>query len=193
MPEDLDKEYKDELINFYHEFNTNRIDYNTRKWETVKFFSSLHIALITATVAISTIIYKNGSINPDPKPLLYFLPISAIIVLCLGWRNLKHESELLFEQEASMFKIEKYLGLHNNEIPEYKRWLPGDPYLIPQKHRDIFQGAKSLEKKDLKSITTKDWVKARLQEHGFLKSRMKGVFLVEIFIAILLIVIIYRL
>lgn len=174
MPEDLEKEYRDKLINFYHEFNSNRIDYNTRKWETVKFFTSLYTALITATVAIST------NINPDSKSLLYILPISAIIVSYFGGKNLERESELLFKQEVSMFKIEKYLGLHD-EIPEDKRLFRCDPYLIPQKHRDT-----------LNSVTADNWVNVKMQEHKFLKI-MKGVFRVEIVIAVALIALIYHL
>ena len=185
---DLSRIDKDYLLKLYHEFNSSRIDYNTRKWETVKFFTSAHTALITATVAIATFMIEYGSIDTHTKLLLSILPISAIIIAILGYESLKRESKLLFEQEASMFKIEKYLGLHN-EISEDKRWLPADPYLVPPKHRDIFYRTRCLINKDRKSITFEEWLNDRMRGHKFL-GIMGVVFLVELGIALALVVII---
>ncbi len=181
MPEE------DKLLKLYHEFNSNRIDYNTRKWETVKFFTSLNAAFITATIAIATFIYKNGSINFHTKLFLSVMPVGVIIVSILGLKNLKRESKLLFEQEASMFKIEKYLDLHN-EIPIEKRWLKGDPYLVPTKHHRVSYGTGLQE---IDPNTLEDWVNARLHKHGFLTSIMTGMFEVEIGIALALLGIIF--
>ena len=47
---ELDSKTENILLELYKEFNKNRIDYNVRKWESVKFFESIFSALIVATI-----------------------------------------------------------------------------------------------------------------------------------------------
>jgi hypothetical protein len=121
----------DILLHLYHEFNCNRIDYNKIKWNTVKTFTSLNGLFITGIAGI--FIYKREVLNQTTKLFPLFLALAVIVISILGSVNLKREARLLWEQEASMFKIEKYLGLHE-QIPSEKRWLTGDPYLVPSRN-----------------------------------------------------------
>jgi hypothetical protein len=65
---------KDRLIQLYHEFNCNRIDYNTIKWRTVQFFTTLNSAILTASVAL--IAYKGTNHEFHTKVLLALLPFN---------------------------------------------------------------------------------------------------------------------
>jgi hypothetical protein len=182
---------EDTLLNFYNEFNSNRKSYDQMKWDTIRLYTSLNTLFITATVAILTYKYDNVNISTNTKFVLSlsFLPISVIIISFIGIGSAYRESILLFEQEASMFKIEKYLGLHD-QIPDEKCWLKGDPYFVPQKNRNIYHRTQNLIQIDPNLITLNDWIKARMLRHNFLLATF-GVYLVEIGVSIALLAMIW--
>ena len=94
------------LLELFKEFNKNRIDYNIRKWETIKFFESIFTALIVASIGgIITAVKLDVINNVLVLTGLLLLPICSCIALYFGIRNLNRESRLLFIEEASMFKI----------------------------------------------------------------------------------------
>jgi hypothetical protein len=175
---DFDEEI---LLQLYKEFNTSRIDYNTIKWRTVRFFTSLNIALLTATISI--LAFKNGGtgINNYPNYLLLLLPFSVIGISVLGIINLERESKLLWENEASMFKIEKYLGFHDYQIPEAKRWLKNDSCFVSQ------ENAKFKYQSTCNSY--KEWINYRWEKDNF-KKIMNLAFFLEILVSGLLSIII---
>ena len=94
------------MLELFKEFNKNRIDYNIRKWETIKFFESIFTALIVASIGgIITAVKLDVINNVLVLTGLLLLPICSCIALYFGIRNLNRESRLLFIEEASMFKI----------------------------------------------------------------------------------------
>jgi hypothetical protein len=118
----------EDLIGLYREFNCSRMDYNTIKWRTVRFFTSLNGTTLTASIAF--LVYKGTELDIYTRFLLIPLPLSVIGISYLAMRNLERESRLLWKQEASMFKIEKYLGFHDT-IPQDKRLFEEDMSLVP--------------------------------------------------------------
>jgi len=78
-------------------------------------------------------VYKGTNQDLPTKFLFSLLPASVIAISFLAIWNLKRESKLLWEQEASMFKIEKYLGFHD-QIPKNKCLLEEDRYFVPPKN-----------------------------------------------------------
>lgn len=184
---------EDTLMTLYHEFNTSRIDYNTVKWRTVQFITYLNGTFLTATVAL--LAYKNGNLNLYTKIILSILPLSVIVISYLGVLNFKHNSRLLWEQEASMFKIEKYLGFHS-KILENKRWLKGDPYFVPLRNYDTVYRTCNLNEKTEFSIrrewdNIEQWLNFRWQTHKF-RSFANWVFYIEAFVAIALVCVLFN-
>lgn len=179
---------KDILLPLYQVFSANRIDYNTIKWRNVQFFTYLNATFISVTVGLLT--YKNGNLDYYTKWLLAILPFSVLFISFLGCYNLKRESKLLWEQEASMFRIEKYLGVHEEITQKEKCWLMDDPYFVPKRNRNNLYEIHALKrnsgKKDLE-----DWLKYRWKKHRF-GSIMIGVFLVQIVVAVALIYILIK-
>jgi len=119
------------LIELYHEFNLSRMDYNTIKWRTIKFFTSLNGTIITASITL--LVYKGVEIDLYTRFLLVPLPCSVFILSYLAMKNLKRESRLLWEQEASMLKIEKYLDFHVT-VSQDKCLFFNDNHLVPPKN-----------------------------------------------------------
>jgi hypothetical protein len=170
--------------------NTNRIDYNVRKWETVKFFQTLVSAAIAATVAALLAVFSRSG-SPDPGTMLRIglaaLPGIAAVASVLAILNTVRESRLLFLEELQMFKLAKLLGL-DIPIPEDRRWLSGDLYLLPRKWRDTCYGAGRREPpKDAET-----WLEARTRGHGFL-GLFSALFLVEMAVSVLLFVLCFLL
>lgn len=185
MENNITKKQEKYLLELFKEFNKNRIDYNNRKWETVKFFESIFTGLIVATVAgfISAVHFQ---VIDDMLVFggLLLLPICSIVALLYGMSNLKRESKHLFEEEASMIKILKFLSLPQ-EIPEGKRWIPGDKFLLPPKYTDYEYGLDK-DKIKQKKLDFNGWVRSRTEEHEWLRI-FSSLFWVEIVISGLLI------
>lgn len=87
------------------------------------------------TTAVQSVLSHKLNLDVYSKRLFVLLPVSVIVISYLAMKNLRRESRLLWEQEASMFKIEKCLGFHV-QIPKDKRWLEEDSYLVPLKNYD---------------------------------------------------------
>jgi hypothetical protein len=180
VPDDAGNRFM-ELLNLH---NTNRIDYNVRKWETVKFFQTLVSALIGAAVAaLLAVFVRSGS--PDPGILMRIglaaLPGIAAVASFLAILNTLRESRLLFLEELQMFKLAKLLGL-DIPIPEDRRWLSCDSDLLPRKWRDPCYGTGRREPpRDAEA-----WLRARTGRHGFL-GLISTLFLVEIAVSLFLV------
>ncbi len=122
----------DNYWNLLELHNKNRIDYNDRKWETIKFFHGAFAVLTTASLAAAV-----AARDHTVLPLLFIsaLLILGVLTATLGAKNLRRESKLLFVEEYQMFKLARILGL-DREIAEGERWLPGDGHLLPLKWRE---------------------------------------------------------
>jgi hypothetical protein len=164
--------------------NTNRIDYNVRKWETLKYFQSVILALLGATaVAFSTGIDRGLFCKPLILSIGFFgiviaLPLVATFAAALGIANLRRESELLYIEEAQSFKIAKLLDL-DVSVSANKRWLPSDEHLLTRKWRDWSFGVDSATP----PVDLDTWISLRLKKHLF-KTYSDLLFQCEIFVSV---------
>jgi hypothetical protein len=157
MPE---PQYLMKLIELH---NSNRIDYNTRKWETVKFFESIFTLLMAATVAAVVAGSEEHLFDSFLRRLVVSaLPFCAAIASILGSQNLLRESRLLFLEEYQMFKLARIAGF-DVIVDEAERWLPGDQYLLLDKWRD-----KRYATGGPPPCTVAEWLSARMKGHLFL-------------------------
>ena len=162
--------------------NTNRLDYNNRKWETLKFFQTIITAILTAIVAGIVAMYK----LPEWNALIFRIPIAILTIISFlsalsAMKNLKRESELLYLEEMQMFKVTKLLGL-DITLELKDRWLSGDEFLLLDKWRLNDFGTKKIT-----PTNTTEWLKARISRHRFLRI-FNLLFMVELSISILLLV-----
>jgi hypothetical protein len=181
---------RNEYLKLLELHNTNRIDYNVRKWETLKFFQSIILAFIGGTIIAITTgleheLFSKPTILSFPFTAAVFtLPIIAFAASLLAISNLNRESALLFAEEAECFKLAKFLELEpDNELPEGRRWIPGDTHLLMPKWRSWQHG---ICKPD-PEINFDQWVEARTKSHSF-RRNSKILFLLEGLIAIALLV-----
>jgi len=164
---DLDKRLWDLLV--LH--NLNRIDYNNRKWETVKFFQTIISALLAASLAaIYAMIGK--SIPTAIYNCIVIFPIIAAVASILALVNLKRESKLLFLEELQMLKIAKFIGL-DIEVPENKQWIRGDSFLLLSKWRSPAHGT---GRDDFSTV--EEWLSARSNGHRF-NDTFQAIFVVQ--------------
>jgi hypothetical protein len=173
-------EQDQKLIELLKLHNENRIDYNVRKWETLKFFQTIITAILTAIVAGIIAMYK----LPEWNALIFRIPIALLTIISFlsalyARKNLKRESELLYLEELQIFKITKLLGLDITIEPK-DRWLSDDEFLLLEKWRlSNFRTGK------INPTNTKDWLKAKISIHSFL-SLFNLLFIIELTISILL-------
>ena len=135
------KDPRGEYMQLLQIHNNNRIDYNTRKWETVKFFQSIILALLGGTVAaVITVVDKGLFCKSFPAAsalalLIILLPAISALAAHLGRKNLWSESILLAEEEITTFKLAKFLDLNVKIKVKKERWLPNDIHLLMERWR----------------------------------------------------------
>ena len=142
MSTEISDQQRTEYLELLRLLNTNRIDYNTRKWETLKHGQVTVGSLLAAGLAIL------GLYCPFPPSLCYpwilagcFFALAGITAGRTMW-TLRKQSFLLFIDEASLFKVAKFLEL-NRKIPADDRWITppldsgceSDEDLLPPKWR----------------------------------------------------------
>ena len=160
--------------------NSNRIDYNTRKWETVKFFHGAAFLLLTASLAAVVAAARDSKLDhPLVRLFLSALLIIVFVSALYGRRNIERESRLLFIEEYQMFKMAKLLGL-DITLPANERWLPTDEHVLPEKWRKWNYGIASKQTATLEDLAT-----ARVQNHEF-ANLFGDIFIVEAIVAVLL-------
>lgn len=166
--------------------NSNRIDYNHRKWETLKFFQAFYTALMIATVV--------ATVTAADRNLLHHFQVRLVLILLalfggacayVGRINLRRESRLLFLEEAQMFKMAYLLNL-NQYVDKKDRWLVGDEHLLMSKWRNPNHGAKGLPK----NPTLDDWVDRRTRQHYF-ADLFSALFVIGIILSFILAGVIY--
>jgi hypothetical protein len=168
------------LLNMLSLHNTNRIDYNNRKWETIKFFQSINTAIIAgAIVGLYTIAGKGPHLSV--RIAITCLPLLAILSSILAISNLRRESRLLYLEELQMFKIAKLLGL-DIDIRKKYRWLKCDTHLLLDKWRLSTHGTG-----DKAPVTAEEWLDRRTKGHRFAHI-FNWLFLLQIMISAVLIV-----
>lgn len=116
--------------------NGNRIDYNNRKWETIRLSQGAYASLLAAGVA--AVIASNKLGIAGDITVKFFVAAIPILMILLAWwgsDNLRRESKLLIIEEYQTFKLAMLIGL-NVQVPPGKRYLPNDEWLLPKVWRD---------------------------------------------------------
>lgn len=155
------------LLGIYSAQSAARVDYNERKWETVRSASVLTFGLLAGIGAIATIVQENGL-------ALILLGASLWIFgfIISNWTNsnIKRESELQYAVEFSMYQIEKLLGAHG-VVPSTSRWLPTYKYILEKKHIYYKHNA-NIDENELQEDPLSAWVNGRMKNTNanFLKT-----------------------
>jgi hypothetical protein len=161
---------KDVLLGIYSALNAVQLDYNERKWETVRSASLLTLGMLAAVgglVSRSDISHSRFALGVMGLSLMVF----GTAIFRWTRRNIYRESALQYHVEFPMYQIEKLLGVHQ-EIPESLRWLPDSKYIFGEKHLNYeFRAAIDMqnpkEVKEQKESPVNAWVTRRLKYHEF--------------------------
>ena len=175
-----------EWLPLYAEIINERRYYTNKAWETIKFFTTIYTALLSFTILIVMNIYdKNPPIDIYIVIIVISLPVNAMLLSFIGWWNFKRENSRAYETMATLKKVEKLIGLHE-EINEEDRYFKKDKYLLP----NYFVEEKN---EKVKSEDTKyfiDWMfkKETKSEYGTFYSTFTNVFIIYFIIALLLVI-----
>ena len=158
---------KDTLLSIYSTLNSTQLDYNERKWETLRIASTLSVGILAAIggLVASNIIEDGLMIGC----LGVFLMIIGLFIYRWLIGNIEREASLQYFTEFSMYQIEKLLGLHK-EIPEKFRWFPHSGFMFDKKHVDYqYKADIDLRDKELEIDPIQVWVKGRIKNHELIK------------------------
>ncbi len=183
---------RDALLAAYSALNDVQLDYNERKWETVRTTATLALGILAAVgglaaavgsvaagVLTSIAVAEIRDLTAVQELILGIQPcvgglvllLLAVILVVAGYflrnwtnQNIARESRLQYYTEFPMYQIEKLLGLHQ-QVPAGVRWYEASPYIFDRKHRDSSYRSTipPVEQKD--PMTT--WVEGRLGQHQF--------------------------
>ena len=78
--------------------NTNRIDYNDRKWGTIQFFQTLITALLVLAATLALYSFKDGDYSWYVIFITILLLVAAMIAAWYAPKNLARESKLVFKE-----------------------------------------------------------------------------------------------
>jgi hypothetical protein len=157
---------KEVLLGIYSALNAVQLDYNERKWETVRTASLLTLGLLAGVGGIVASDLANSRLVIGGLGVFLLLIGTAIVM----WtrHNMNRESSLQYHVEFPMYQIEKLLGVHE-EVPESLRWFPSSRYIFGQKHLSYqFRADIDLQDKELTSDPENVWVRGRLKQHTFI-------------------------
>ena len=126
--EKLNKDYVRDLFSVIHDRERHIVE---RMSESQKYFTTLYSTLITATIALATWFYQSQ--NTNPPRLLAAIPLTAVLLLIIGFLDFHKHRRADLQAVATLAKIERYLGLHST-VEETKRCFPEDSYLIPPEY-----------------------------------------------------------
>jgi len=117
------------LLTVYKVLSDARIDYNVRKWDTIRTAALFELGVLAAAGGL-----LSRRSAPDE---VYF--VAAGVLLATSWilwlwvrNSVTREAGLQYTVEFSMYQIEKLLGLHRKLHPD-QRWLPDYEYLFGEK------------------------------------------------------------
>jgi hypothetical protein len=152
------------LTAIYTALNAVQLDYNERKWGTVRASSTLTLGVLAAI---------GGLAASDAASDKWVLRLLAVTLVALGsaifwWarRNILRESALQYHAQFPMYQIEKLLGVHE-KIPDNLRWLPNAEYIFGPKHLSYKFRSEIVGLKE-SDDPINDWVDGRLKHHMFI-------------------------
>lgn len=179
----------DKWLKLYELLVNDRNFFSDKAWETLKFFTTIYLAILSITIGL--VINLNDTTNEyEYDFIIVLLPIIAIAISLIGQLNFMRENTRVYETIASLKKLEKLLGFHE-EIKEEDRIFKKDKYVLPNYFIEMN------ENKKIKSEDTKyfiDWMIERKPKFGYGKfySILNYIFVIYILIAfVLFFIIIY--
>jgi hypothetical protein len=122
------------FLELYKEMHNTIRETSKREWETVKFYTTIFLALLAATATL--IVYSKSISSIIPKIFILILPSYMLIISIIGLRNYKRECRRIWERMASIAKIEEKLSFR---IPRDKNCevFKDDKFYIPKDHIEI--------------------------------------------------------
>src|SRR5260221_7345897 len=108
-------EKRSEYMKLLEIHNLNRVDYNTRKWETLKYFQSIVLAFLGGTIVAFTagidkgLFCKSVFLSVGFAGVLSVLPIVASVAAVPGNAQLRRERARLLQEGAQGIKISQLL------------------------------------------------------------------------------------
>jgi hypothetical protein len=145
----------------YSALNALRLDFATRKWDTIRTGALIALGVLTAAAGLLS---RSGAPSSAYLAAGITLPVSALFLWAWTRANLKRESRLLFHAEFSMSQIERLLGLHVI-LPEGDRWLPGQDTIFGPKFTDFtYRTALTAEERPDLDL----WLTRKLKTHKFI-------------------------
>lgn len=136
---------KEYLLELYKEMNDSIQESSVREWEIMKFYTTIFLAFLTATITLIT--YSKLQTGSYPIYFICILPIFMFIISCIGLRNFTRECHRLWERVASLAKIEGALGFRKRR-PQVRPVFKDDKYYLPNSHINIdikIKGKKTTE------------------------------------------------
>ncbi len=154
-----------DYLAIYKTLNDSRIDYNVRKWETLRTTSIIVFGMLTGIIASATTEFARKQIVFIMLGALAI--ITGVSISIWTYMNLRRETENQYFNDFSMFQIEKILGMHQKLKPN-ESWLPNFPYMFGDLHLDYLSHSeiKNNEAGYLKN-PVKAWVTGRIRENRF--------------------------
>lgn len=159
---------QDNLRTVYQALMASRIDFTTRIWETLKVGAMLD----TATLAGFGGLFASDKIVATLYPYVGIgLIVMAFFIPAWVLKNVRREQALLFDDEFSMYQIEKVWGLHAS-IPQALRWKQDAPFMFVKKHLSPeYKCSTVAEPRDDGAVR---WREGRIASQEFLKDILLG-------------------
>jgi hypothetical protein len=153
----------DTLRAMYAALAQERIDYNVRKWDVLRVASGFALGTFAAAGGL---LAASGASSVADFIAGVVLIASAATLWVWARQGIQRESKLQYRTEYSMYQIERLLGLHREIRDEGERWLPDEPYLFGEKHRDWTFATDGTADQDHKR-NLEWWVAQKVTRHRF--------------------------
>jgi len=152
-----DNGIKNDIIELYKLNNDMVKFFSERGWETIKYFTTIFLALLTASSTLLGYFILNNELNKFIFLLLFF-PISMNFLASKGHENFRREYDRLLERVAIVIKSEELLGFHRKreeikkelKIEDELKKFSDDKYLLSDdfiKRLDTIKKEKDFRKK----------------------------------------------
>jgi hypothetical protein len=152
------------LRDMYKVLSDSRIDYNVRKWDTIR---------TAALFALGVLAAVGGLLTRTAVPSVAYFIAAGVLVLMAGvlwwWvrTSVTREAGLQYSVEFSMYQIEKLLGLHRR-LRDEDRWLPDHEYIVSEKN--LHYTFRTVDGSEAGPYTLAWWLDAKKARQSFLRT-----------------------
>ena len=127
-----------------------RREYGERIWRTVEYFTVVLSAILSVSIGLFVELSKISNVS-ESYDFLIILFALGIFVSITAWFNVRREYERQLEAIAEIGKVQWYLGLATNVVPEERRMFKQDQHILLERY------AKNSFTKD------EEWVKDKMK------------------------------